>query len=84
MDLQAAAQVPDVVQRAARGRADERVHVGAELDQRVGEVRAHEAVGAGHEDGASLVDVPELAAEIVERGACPEVSFGMVRTLPRR
>ena len=46
--------------------------VRVELDERVGQVRAHEAVGAGHEDGAAVVDVPELAAEVVERGACPE------------
>ena len=47
--------------------------------ERVGEVRAHEAVGAGDEDGAAVVDVAELAAEIVERGACPE---GVVRHGP--
>ena len=72
VDLEAAAQVADVVQRAARGRADECVHGRAELDERVREVRAHEAVGARDEDGAPVVDVPELAAEVVERGACPE------------
>ena len=72
MDLQPAALVADVVQRPARGRADECVHRRAELDQRVREVRSHEAVGARDEDGASVVDVPELAAEVVERGACPE------------
>ena len=72
VDLEPAAEVPDVVQRAARGRADECVDARAELDERVREVRAHEAVGARDEDGAPVVDVPELAAEVVERGACPE------------
>ena len=79
MDLEAVAEVADVVQRAARRRADEGVDVRAELDERVREVRAHEAVGAGDEDRAALVDVPELAAEVVERGACPE---GVVRHGP--
>ena len=72
VDLEPVAQVADVVQRAARGRADERVHRRAELDERVRQVRAHEAVGARDENGAAVVDVPELAAEVVERGACPE------------
>ncbi len=79
VDLQPAALVADVVQRSARGRADECVHRRAELDQRVREVRSHEAVGARDEDGAALVDVRELAAEVVERGACPE---GVVRHGP--
>ena len=35
--------------------------VRAELDERVGQVRAHEAVGAGHEHGASLVELGEVA-----------------------
>ena len=41
--------------------------LGAELDERVGQVRAHEAVGARHEHGTSLVDLAEIAAELVER-----------------
>ena len=79
MHLQAVPEVPDVVERAARGRAHEGVDGRAELDERVREMRAHEAVGAGHEDGATLVSVPEVAAEVVERGACPE---GVVRHGP--
>ncbi len=47
--------------------------------ERVGEMRAHEPVGAGHEDGATLVGVSEVVAEVVERGACPE---GVVRHGP--
>ena len=69
--LEAVAQVPDVVQRAARGRAHEGVHVGAELDERVREVRAHETVRTGDEHGATRVGVAELAAELVECGVGP-------------
>ena len=76
MDLEAVAEVRDVVQRAARGRAHERVDVGAEPDEPVREVRAHEAVRAGDEHGAAFVDVSELLPEIVERAGCPE---GVVR-----
>ena len=74
--LEPVPEMPDVVQRTARGRAHERVHRRAELDEGVREVRAHEAVGSGDEHGAALVDVAELAAEVVERAACPE---GVVR-----
>ena len=77
--LDPAPELPDVVERAARRRADERVHRGAELDERLGQVRAHEAVRAGDDDGAAAVDVSELVAEVVERGACPE---GVVRHGP--
>ena len=66
-DREPAAQVPDVVQRAGRGGADEGDHVGAELDERVGQVRAHEPVGAGDEDGSSAEDGAELAAQLGER-----------------
>ena len=38
MHLQPVAEVPDVVQRPARGGAHEGVHVGVELDECVGEV----------------------------------------------
>ena len=79
VDLEPGAEVPDVVQRAARRRANECVDVRSELDECVREVRAHEAVGAGDEDCAPVVDVPELTAEVVERGACPE---GVVRHGP--
>ena len=55
------------------------------VDERVRQVRAHEAVGAGDEHGAALVDVAELAAELVERVRRSRgVSLAMVRTLPRR
>ena len=77
--LQAVAEVPDVVQRAARGRAHEGVHGRSELDERVREVRAHEAVGARHEHGAARVCIPEVATQFVARGACPE---GVVRHRP--
>ena len=70
--LQAVAQVPDVVQGAARGCADESVHVRAELDEGIGEMGAHEAVGSGDENRPRLVDLPEVAAEASERFACPE------------
>ncbi len=62
VDLQPVAEVPDVVQRAARGGPDERVDVGPELDQRVRQMRAHEAVGAGHERGSPVVEAGELVA----------------------
>ncbi len=65
--LEPAAQVPDVVQRAARGGAHERVDVGADRDERLGQVRAHEAVGAGDQHGASAEDRPELVAQLGER-----------------
>src|SRR5687768_5923529 len=72
VDLEPAAEVPDVVQGAARRRADECVDARTQLDERVREVRAHETVCAGDENGASVVDVPEFTTEVVERGACPE------------
>ena len=40
-------------------RADERVHVRAELDERIGQVRAHEPVRAGDEHRPAPVDVAE-------------------------
>ena len=82
--LQAVAEMPDVVQRSARGRPHEGVHGRAELDERVREVRAHEAVGARHEDGAARVCVPEVAQSSSSAAPVQRVSFGIVRTLPRR
>ena len=35
--------------------------------ERVGQVRAHEAVGAGDEHGAAAVDVAELPGQVGER-----------------
>jgi hypothetical protein len=64
--LQPVAEMPDVVERAARVGPDERVDGRAELDQGVREMRAHEAVGSGDENGAALVDVSELTAKIVD------------------
>ena len=72
MDLEAVAEVPDVVQRAARRRAHERVHVRAELDERIGQVRPHEAVGAGDERGAAAVNVAEVGAKLVPFACCPD------------
>lgn len=74
--LEAVAKVPDVVQGATRGRAYEGVDGRSELDERVREVGAHEAVCTRHEHRATLVDVAEFASEVVERDACPE---GVVR-----
>ena len=56
----------DVVERTARRGAHEGVDVGSELDERVGQVRAHEAVGARHEHRAAAEHVAELAPKRVE------------------
>ena len=45
------------------------MHVRAELDEGIGQVRAHEAVRAGDEDRAAAVDVAEVALERVEVGS---------------
>ncbi len=68
------AQVADVVERAARRRADEGDDVRAELDERFREVRAHEAVGAGDEHRAPFVYVAELAPQVGDRGLRPDAS----------
>ncbi len=73
--LQLLAQVPDVVQRPARRGAHERVHVRAQLDERVGQVRAHEAVRAGDEHRPASVDVPELLPQRLERGVVPDAGL---------
>ena len=44
----------------------------AEVDERLGQVRAHEAVGAGDEHGPAAVDVAEVAPQLVERGVGPD------------
>ena len=72
MHLEVVAEVRDVVERAARGGPDERVDVRAERDERVGQVRAHEPVGAGDEDGAAAVDVGELLPEVCEVALAPD------------
>ena len=66
------AQVGDVVQRAARGRAHEGDHVGSELDQRLGEVGAHEPVCAGDENGAAREGVTELLSQARDRLGRPQ------------
>ena len=71
-DANVAAQVADVVQRAARGGAHERDHVRADVVERVGQVRAHEPVGTGDDDGAAAVDAGELRAQRVERAVAPD------------
>ena len=63
MHLQLPPEVPDVVQRAAGGRAHEGVDVGAEVHERLGQVRAHEAVRAGDEDGPVGVGLAEVVLE---------------------
>jgi hypothetical protein len=72
VNLEAVAEVADVVERAARVGADEGVDRRAQLDQGVCEMRTHEPVRPGDENGASLVDVAELTPDVVERAACPE------------
>ncbi len=72
LDVDPRAQVADVVQRAARRGTDEGEDVRAELDERLREVRAHEAVGARDEHRATLVDVAELAPQVGDRGLGPD------------
>jgi hypothetical protein len=69
---QLAALVPYVVQRPARGRPNEHVNVGAKQDERLGHVRAHEAVGARDERGPPLVRVGEIAAQRFDGTTGPE------------
>ena len=69
--LEVAAPVPDVVERAARGRANERMDVGAEREEGLREVRAHEPVGAGDEDRAAAVHVAEVAPQRRVVVICP-------------
>jgi hypothetical protein len=69
--LQQVADLPDVVQRAARGGADERVHVRLQLEQRLREVGAHETVRPRHEDGAAGEELRELSAQGVEAVVSP-------------
>src|SRR5262245_1346562 len=71
MHLEPVPQVPDVVQRPARGCAHECVHDRTELDQRVGQVRPHEAVRPGHQHGATAIRLTELGAELLDRGVGP-------------
>jgi hypothetical protein len=72
VDFQLIADLPDVVQRAARGRAHERVDAGPERDEALGQVRAHEAVGAGDEHRPVAVEGPEVLAQLRERLLRPD------------
>ena len=72
--LELVPQVTDVVQRAARGGSDEGMNVRAEDDERVGQVGAHEPVGAGHEYRASVVELGEVALQLRERLLVPHGS----------
>ena len=70
--LEVAPQMRDVVERAAGRRPHERVDVRAQRHQRVGQVRAHEAVGTGDERRAAAVDVREVATQLVEVALGPD------------
>src|SRR5438132_924775 len=66
LHMQSFTQVPDVVQRAARGRAHESVHIRVEVDEGFRQVGAHEAVGAGDEAGPPGKVLAELPSQIRE------------------
>src|SRR6266568_9289491 len=68
--LELLAQRGDVVQRAAGRCANKRVHICVELDERVGEMRAHEPVGAGDQTSPAREEVAEVP---------PQISNGIVR-----
>ncbi len=70
-DAQPAAQMGDVVQRPGGGGAHEGDHVRVEMDERLGQVRAHETVGSGDEHGSAGVGISELAAQSVELSCGP-------------
>ena len=72
VDPDPAAVRPDVVQRAARGRADERVHMSAERDERIREVRAHESVRPRDERRPAVEEVSELRAQLLDRSIGPD------------
>ena len=74
-DSQPAAQVSDVVQRPGGGGSHEGDHVRVEMDERLGQVGAHEAVRSRDEHGAAGVGIAELAAQSVE------LSFGPGRCI---
>ena len=64
MDFQAVAEVPDVVQRPARGRPNECVDVRVQRHERLCQMRPHESVGTRDEHGAAAVDPVELRLKI--------------------
>ena len=82
LDGETVAQMADIVERAARRRANERVHAGVEVDERLGQMRAHEAVGTGDEHRPPAVDVAELLPELGE--GCVGPDRIRVRRLHRR
>lgn len=47
------------------------MHVGIEGYERIRQVRAHEPVGASDEHGTAVIDLREVAAELVESAVCP-------------
>ena len=69
--FQLAPQVPNVVERAARDRADERMYSGAEPDERFGQVRPHEAVCARDQRGPVGVGPAELVLQSDEFAVSP-------------
>src|SRR5581483_5550014 len=66
-----AAQMPEVVQRAARRRPHERGDVRAQLHERVRQMRPHEPVRARHEHRPACVRVAVLLPEPVGGVLCP-------------
>jgi len=77
------AKMSDVVERPARCRTNEGVHLAADPDERLDEVRAHESVRPGDERGAPPEGIPELAPQLGDVGARPAVRarhpFSMAR-----
>ena len=54
----------DVVERPARRCANEGVHLGVELHERIREMRSHEAVRTGYEAGSVGEELAELPPQI--------------------
>src|SRR5918994_787128 len=73
---QPVAQVRNVVQCPTRRRAHEGGDVGAQLDQRVGDVRPHDPVRPGAQHGAPAVDVRELATQVGDGVVGPGLIVG--------
>jgi hypothetical protein len=69
--LDVLAQAADVVQCAARRRAHEGVDVRIEVDQRLRQVGAHEAVGAGDETRPTREELAVVVAQFGERVVRP-------------
>ena len=71
VDADAVAEMADVVERAARRGAHERVDVSVELDERFRQMVAHEAVGARDEAGPAAEHVAEVVPQGIERFVRP-------------